>query len=239
MSDETASARSFHGRRKGKALRTAQADRIARLLPGLRIALPRSGAIDLRSLFPRAIDRTVLEIGFGGGEHLAARASEYPDTGFIGVEPFVNGMAKLFGRIEAERLDNIRIYDDDAKLLLSALPDGSVDLVYLLFPDPWPKRRQRKRRFLDDRNLQALGRVLRPGGELRFATDIDDYAGWALVRVARSPDFAWRPAGPSDWRRPWPGWPGTRYEAKAAAAGRASSYLTFSRVPVSSATTAC
>jgi tRNA (guanine-N7-)-methyltransferase len=145
-------------------------------------------------------------------------------------EPFVNGLAKLLAVIEREGLANIRLWDRDATELLPHLPSGSLDTVYLLYPDPWPKRRQRKRRLLSDETLAALARVLRPGGELRFATDIDDYAGWALARALRSPDLAWTAERPDDWRRPWPGWPGTRYEAKALSQGRRPSYLTFRRV---------
>jgi tRNA (guanine-N7-)-methyltransferase len=138
-------------------------------------------------------------------------------------------MAKLLATIEREGLSNIRLWDGDATALLPRLAAASLDVVYLLYPDPWPKRRQRKRRFLSDDTLAAFARILRPGGELRFATDIDDYAGWALARALRSPALAWTAERPDDWRRPWPGWPGTRYEAKAAAEGRRPSYLTFRR----------
>ena len=169
------------------------------------------------------------EIGFGSGEHLAYRADLLPDHGFIGCEPFVNGMAKLLATIAREDLGNVRLWDRDATALLPRLPAASLDTVYLLYPDPWPKRRQRKRRFLSDETLSALARVLKPGGELRFATDIDDYAGWALARALRSKDFAWTAERPDDWRRPWPGWPGTRYEAKALQDGRRPSYLTLRR----------
>jgi len=170
-----------------------------------------------------------LEIGFGGGEHLAARAGAHPDVGFIGCEPFVNGMAKLLAVIADENLRNIRVWDQDAAGLIARLPEGSIDQAYLLYPDPWPKRRQRKRRFISDEHLAALARVMREGAELRFATDIDDYAGWALARVLRSSSFVWQAERPDDWRRPWTGWPGTRYEMKARSEGRGSAYLTFTR----------
>ena len=232
MDGDGSPARAFHGRRKGKRLRDAQSDRLGRILPRLRIEADGAGPIDPRSLFDRPVERIVLEIGFGGGEHLAACAAAERTAGFIGVEPFVNGMAKLFAAVETERLDNVRVFDDDATLLLPRLPPGSVDAVFLLFPDPWPKRRQRKRRFVSDENLGLIARALRPGGEFRFATDIDDYAGWTLARVLRSPDFAWRPERADEWRRPWDGWPGTRYEAKAAAAGRGASYLRVLRASV-------
>ena len=170
-----------------------------------------------------------LEIGFGGGEHLLARAAENPDVGFVGCEPFVNGVAKLLAGIEALGLTNLRVRADDATGLIEAAPDATFSRIYLLYPDPWPKRRQLKRRFVSERNIAALARVLKPGGELRFATDIDDYAGWTLRRFAASPLFAWEARTADDWRLPWQGWTPTRYEAKARAAGRSSAYLTFRR----------
>jgi tRNA (guanine-N7-)-methyltransferase len=230
----------FFGRRKGKKLRKGQDDLVATLLPRLRV--PESGAIDPAALFgeaqrlsPTPISSpcsggAILEIGFGGGEHLAAEAKAHPDIGFVGCEPFLNGMAKMLATIDREGLENIRLWDRDAAELLPRLASGSLDLVYLLYPDPWPKRRQRKRRFLNDETLAAIAKILKTGGELRFATDIDDYAGWALARVLRSPDLRWTAERPDDWRRPWPGWQGTRYEMKAAAEGRGACYLTFRRV---------
>jgi tRNA (guanine-N7-)-methyltransferase len=221
----------FFGRRKGKALRAGQAERIAQLLPELRVQLPAElASIEPGSLFATRPAQVWLESGFGGGEHLAQQARSHPDIGFIGIEPFVNGVAKLLGVVADERLSNIRIWDEDATQLLPFLAPGMIDGVYLLYPDPWPKRRQRKRRFVSDENLAALARVMRPGAELRFATDIDDYAGWALARVFRSADFAWDAIRPDHWRRPWPDWPGTRYEQKARREGRGSAYLTFRRV---------
>jgi tRNA (guanine-N7-)-methyltransferase len=171
-----------------------------------------------------------LEIGFGGGEHLLARALERPDVGFVGCEPFVNGVAKLLSGIEAAGLDNVRVFMDDATALLETVPDAAFSRIYLLYPDPWPKRRQHKRRFVTERSVAALARALKPGGELRFATDIDDYAGWTLRRFLASPSFVWEARTADDWRVPWSGWAPTRYEAKARAAGRGSAYLTFRRV---------
>jgi tRNA (guanine-N7-)-methyltransferase len=226
---------SFHGRRKGKRLRKGQEDLVATLLPCLR--LPAEGPVDLDRLFVAAGETAsadaappiVLEIGFGGGEHLAAEARARPGGRFIGCEPFVNGMAKLLAAIAREGLGNIRLWDGDAAGLLPRLPPASVDTVYLLYPDPWPKRRQRKRRFISDETLRAFARIMRPGAELRFATDIDDYAGWALAHVLRSSDFEWTAQRADDWRQPWDGWPGTRYEAKAMREARPPSYLTFRR----------
>ena len=218
---------SFHGRRKGKPLRPGH-DRLLRdLLPSLR--LPGGPLTDLAPLFPQGCETIELEIGFGGGEHLADAATRCPSVGFIGCEPFVNGMAKMLARIEADGIGNVRLWDDDAAELLPRLPQGSLERVYLLFPDPWPKRRQRKRRFVSDERLAQIARTLRPGGEFRFATDIDDYAGWTLARVLRSQAFRWPARGPEDWSRPWPDWIGTRYEGKATREGRPASYLTFLR----------
>ncbi len=219
------SAGAFFGRRKGKALRAGQTQLVRTLLPRLRVD-PGGDIAAFRSRYPELW----LEIGFGGGEHLAARARANPGIGFIGCEPFLNGMAKLLAVVDQENLENIRVWDDDITKLLPHLPAGAFRVVSILYPDPWPKRRQRKRRLVSDETLAALARVIAPGGELRFATDIDDYAGWALARVLRSPDFRWRAAGPDEWRRPWAGWPGTRYEAKALREGRVPSYLTFERV---------
>ena len=251
MTNGPASPGSFYGRRKGKQLRAAQSERLERLLPELRIVPPerwlvgRSGqtefgaffvsgewsrpVLDPATLFPSARE-VWLEIGFGGGEHLAHQARSHPAVGFLGVEPFVNGVTKLLAAVETEGLGNIRLWDRDAAELLPLLPPASLDRVYLLYPDPWPKRRQRKRRFISEANLSGLARVMRPGAELRFATDIDDYAGWTLARAAGHPDFAWDAASRSDWVDPWAGWPGTRYEAKARREGRGSAYLTFRRV---------
>lgn len=170
-----------------------------------------------------------LEIGFGAGEHLVARALENPDVGIIGCEPFVNGVAKLVLAIAEHDLDNVRVRSDDATALIEAAPPGAFSRIYLLYPDPWPKRRQNKRRFVNEETLALLARVLESGGEFRFATDIDDYAGWTLKRLLASPDFIWQASNANDWRQPWAGWSPTRYEEKARAAGRASVYLTFRR----------
>ncbi|MCJ2035919.1 tRNA (guanine(46)-N(7))-methyltransferase TrmB [Methylobacterium sp. J-068] len=229
--DAEAAGRAFYGRRKGKRLRAGQEQRLAELLPALRLTLPPTGqALDPKSLFPVPTDEVWLEIGFGGGEHLAAQAHANPRTGIIGAEPFVNGVVKLLRAVDEGDLRNVRVWDEDATALLAALPDASLARVYLLYPDPWPKRRQRKRRFVSDAALAEIARVLRPGGVFRFASDIDDYAGWTLVRAARCRDLDWTAGAASDWTRPWADWPGTRYEAKALAAGRPPSYLEFRRV---------
>ena len=227
MSEASERAGAFFGRRKGKKLRAAQDELVQTLLPTIRV-VPGS---DIPAQFPNPQAReTWLEIGFGGGEHLAAQARTHRDVNIIGCEPFVNGMAKLLAVIEHERLDNIRVWDDDVTDLLPTLPDASFDRVYILYPDPWPKRRQRKRRLVSDENLAMLARVMKPGAELRFASDIDDYIGWVLARILRSPHFRWTATRANDWRTPYEGWPGTRYEAKAIREGRVPSYLILKRI---------
>lgn len=231
--DEQGPAGAFFGRRKGKRLRPGQEERLATLLPERRVPDPREAPqafADLAGLFPHRPERIVLEIGFGGGEHLAHMARSEPQAGFIGVEPFVNGMAKMLARIDEEDLANVRLWDQDAALLLPALPDASLEAVYLLYPDPWPKRRTRKRRFVSPESLAEIARVLKPGGLFRFASDIDDYVGWTLARAAKEERLRWTAVRADDWRTPYPGWPGTRYEAKAVREGRTPSYLTFERV---------
>jgi tRNA (guanine-N7-)-methyltransferase len=218
---------SFFGRRKGKPLRAHQDELVRDLLPMLRV----SGA-DVAAGAAFAPDLTGerwLEIGFGGGEHLARMAELHPKDRFIGCEVFLNGVAKLLAAVESRQLTNIRLFDEDAARLLADLPGACIDRICILYPDPWPKFRQRKRRFISPENIEKLARVLRPGGELRFATDIDDYAGWALSLMIKSGLFDWRGASPDDWSHPWPDWASTRYEIKARAAGRATSYLTFIR----------
>jgi tRNA (guanine-N7-)-methyltransferase len=220
--------RQLYGRAKGKALRAAQSQRVEQLLPNL--------AIDLDKLrdgpavqFPHEPSELFLEIGFGGGEHLAAMAKAHSETGFLGVEPFLNGVAKLLGTIEADRIGNIRLLRGDGRHVLGALPSSSLDRVYLLYPDPWPKRRQRKRRIVDQAFLDELARVIRPGGEFRFASDIDDYVGWTLARVLPHAAFEWLARDARDWLDPWEGWHRTRYEEKAIREGRVPSYLRFRR----------
>lgn len=226
MSADIEHAGAFFGRRKGKKLRAGQDDLIQNLLPTLRVA---PGA-PFETLFAKPGRETWLEIGFGGGEHLAAQAQTHADVNIIGCEPFVNGMAKLLATIERDHLANIRVYDDDVTDLLPTLPEGCLDRVYILYPDPWPKRRQRKRRLVSDEMLVELARVMRKGAELRFASDIDDYIGWVLARALRSRHFRWSATRADDWRRPYDGWPGTRYEAKAIREGRTPSYLTLLRL---------
>lgn len=218
--------RRLHGRSKGKALRRHQAELVAELLP--RLSLDLAQPFETTPLFPQPARELRLEIGFGGGEHLIEAAAE-ADVGFIGCEPFLNGVAKLLAQVEQRQLTNIRLHRGDAAEVLDWLPKSSLGRVYLFYPDPWPKRRQRKRRFVSEENLGRLARVMRPGAQLRFATDIDDYAAWTLARLRACPQFSWPAAGSSDWALPWKDWTSTKYEGKAVQAGRRPVYLTFIR----------
>ncbi len=223
------SPRRLHGRSKGKALRRHQAELISGLLPQLALDLSQP-IIDPRKLFSLPVRETRLEIGFGGGEHLIEAATREPEVGFIGCEPFINGMARLLSQIEQRGLNNIRLHRGDAVEVLDRLPDASLDRVYLFYPDPWPKRRQRKRRFVSADTLARLARTMQKGAELRFATDIDDYAAWTLARLRLSPNFKWMASAAADWLVPWEGWTTTKYESKAIAAGRKAVYLSFLRL---------
>ncbi len=184
---------------------------------------------NLASLFPHQPDETWLEIGFGGGEHLIARAKAHPEIGFVGCEPFINGMAKALVAIDANALGNIRLHFGDALELIDRLPDRSLAGVDLLYPDPWPKKRHWKRRFVQDETVAKLARIIRPGGIFRFATDIPHYAAWTLERLLRAPDFTWTAEKADNWRLQWPEWVETRYEAKAKREGRTPAYFIFQR----------
>jgi tRNA (guanine-N7-)-methyltransferase len=220
---------SFYGRRKGHRLRARQAGLLDSLLPRLALDLTKPAPAQLAALFPFPAEAVRLEIGFGGAERLIAQAQAHPGIGFIGCEPFVNGMAKALSAIAELELKNIRLHHGDATMLLAWLPAGSLKRVELLYPDPWPKRRHWKRRFVQDATVAALARVLAPGGEVRFASDWADYIAWTLQRLIRCPDFAWTAERADDWRTPWPDFAGTRYAAKAMREGRGSCYLTFRR----------
>jgi tRNA (guanine-N7-)-methyltransferase len=229
MDTELRQTRTFFGRRKGHKLRNRQAELLATLLPRLALGIARPAPADLAALFPSPVSEIQLEIGFGGGENLVAQAAARPAHGFIGVEPFVNGMAKALAAIESAGLQNIRLHFDEAAGLMKWLPDSSLARIELIHPDPWPKRRHWKRRFVQDASIAQFARVLRCGGEVRFVTDIADYAAWTLQRFLRSPDFDWMAQCADDWRRPWPEFSSTRYHAKAARQERAPCFLTFRR----------
>jgi tRNA (guanine-N7-)-methyltransferase len=226
---ETAHLRSY-GRRKGKPLSARKERLLKDLLPRLRLDLKQRAPDRLTELFPLPVKDIWLEIGFGSGEHLLWQAEHNKDVGFIGCEPFINGMASLLGAVEDRGLKTIRVHDGDAREVLAWLPDGSIGRAFLLFPDPWPKKRQLKRRLLAPDTVSELARVLSPGGELRFASDNGDYAAHALLLMRQSGAFTWTAERATDWRERPAGWPETRYERKAMSEGRKSAYLSFRRV---------
>ena len=220
---------SFFGRRKGHKLRPHQTDLIAHLLPHLSIDLdmPKPGRAS--ELFDAPVESVRVEIGFGGGEHLIAEALAFPHVGFIGCEPYVNGMAKILTRIETQNIGNIRLFAGDAAELLAWLPDTALSRIDLIHPDPWPKRRHWKRRFVQDATVAQMARILKPGGEFRFVCDIPEYVAWTLAHLARSSDFRWLAEKADDWRQPWPNYTMTRYGRKAEREGRRAAYLRFRR----------
>ncbi len=218
--------RTLYGRSRGKALRAGQQRLRDEAFPRYSIA---PDAFAAGSPFPAARE-IWLEIGFGAGEHLIAQARANPDVGLVGCEPFLNGVVAALAGIERENLRNVRLRLGDAQGLVEAAPDGFFSRVFVLYPDPWPKRRHHKRRVIAPTMIEALARVMREGAELRFATDIDDYAGWTLARFLTSRLFRWTASRADDWRLPWPDWRPTRYEAKALKEGRSSVYLTFVRL---------
>jgi tRNA (guanine-N7-)-methyltransferase len=220
------SQRAFFGRRKGHPLKPRQAALFETLLPRVALDPTKPAPADLRAWFGD-VDEVRLEIGFGGAEHLIEQARACPRSGFIGADAFVNAIAKALAAIDQNKLANVRLHFGDASALIDWLPAGALTRIDLLYPDPWPKRRHWKRRFIQDETLTRLARILESGGELRFVTDIADYAAYALARVLRSPDFIWTAEAASDWRQPWQGFAGTRYEAKAKREGRVPAYFVF------------
>lgn len=233
MAEEPRRSRSteaFFGRRRGKTIRTPQAEALESRLPAYLIDLGKAPPAPPTALFAAPVKQVCLEIGFGGGEHLIHEVTRQPDIGFIGVEPFVNGMAKLLLATGDTHLPNLRVYNDDATRLLDWLPEGSLSGIDLLYPDPWPKKRHWKRRFVSKVNLDRFARVLEKGGRFRFASDIDTYVNWTLRHCREHPAFEWQARSADDWRKPYEGWPGTRYEAKALREGRTPAYLTFKRI---------
>lgn len=231
MSDAQSERRrdSFFGRRKGHTLRAGRADTLERVLGRFELDISLPPPDTLESLFEVPVGSIALEIGFGGGEHLIHRALEAPAVGRIGVEPFLNGMAKAAAAIDERGIGNVRLFSRDAAELLDWLPPASLVAIDLLYPDPWPKLRHWKRRFVSPRNVERFARVLKPEGFFRFASDIDSYVDWTLQHLRDQPAFEWLARDADDWRMPFPGWPGTRYEAKAIREGRRGTYLTFRR----------
>jgi tRNA (guanine-N7-)-methyltransferase len=225
--DGQAQVRRLYGRSRGKALRAGQQHLLANALP-LFSTTPE--ALVGGRAFAGSPREIWLEIGFGAGEHLLEQARANPEVGIVGCEPFLNGVVAALVGLERERLLNVRLRRGDAQTVIEKAPDGFFSRVFMLYPDPWPKRRHHKRRLISLSLIETLARVMRAGAELRFATDIDDYAGWTLARFLASPDFRWSATRPEDWRQPWLNWRPTRYEAKARSEGRGSVYFTFVRV---------
>ena len=224
--------RNFHGRIKGKALRLNQEawldEDLGRLSPG---AVdwdinPDRKPIDLKEYFG---NREIwLEVGFGGGEHMMHQAVSNPDVGIIGCEPYINGVAMLLGKIRTANAQNIAVYPGDVRNMFDVLPEASISRAFLLYPDPWPKTRHHKRRFVTEEHLAPLSKVLKKNAIFRVATDIPDYVRQTLEQVPRH-GFEWLAERPAHWREPWNDWISTRYEKKALREGRVPHYLTFRR----------
>ena len=225
--------RRVYGRRLGHRLRPGRQALLERALPGLRIDLPEDerARIDVTGLFPAPVRHLWLEIGFGAGEHLACQLRGNPAIGIVGCEPYVQGVAGLLSHLEADgTAERVRIFPDDGRLLVHHLPDACIGRLFVLFPDPWPKKRHHKRRLIDAESLAAFARVLKDGAEFRWASDDRDYVDWTLERVAANRAFALSGDSPGDGRARPADWPETRYEQKARAAGRAPVLLGFVRV---------
>ena len=226
--------RNFYGRFKGKTLRDTQKDALENVLDDWAVANvgweenPDRVPLDPDALFPKA-QPLWLEIGFGGGEHLVHQAGTYPDINLIGCEPFINGVAMLLGKCRASNLRNLAIHPGDVRDLFDVLPRASVEKAFLLYPDPWPKKRHHRRRFVTPEFLDPLARVLAPGAIIRVATDIPDYVRQTREEVPGQ-GFEWFAKRPADWREPWDDWLSTRYEQKALREGRVPHYLTFRRL---------
>ena len=217
------------GRRRGRTLRAGKQSLLDTLLPKLSvsdwgIAVDSDLTTNSQSPIP---DQLWLEIGFGGGEHLVHQAALYPKVGIIGCEPYINGIGDLLKKIDTQKLSNIRIFTDDARLLIEKLPDACLEKVFILYPDPWPKTRHHKRRLVSKETLDMLARVMKSRAELRLATDHADYATWMLERLLIHPSFSWQAKTANDWKNPPTDWITTRYEQKRLAG--TPSYLNFIR----------
>ncbi|MCH9809205.1 MAG: tRNA (guanosine(46)-N7)-methyltransferase TrmB [Alphaproteobacteria bacterium] len=226
--EEVAELRSF-GRRRGRAMSPRQKQLMADALPGLSLDLTAPAPENLAELFSPPIREVWLEIGFGGSEHLIWQAENNPDVGLIGCEPFEDGVVKAVSSIEQNALGNVRLHADDARDVLRWLPEASIDRAFILFPDPWPKKRHVRRRLVNAKLFEAMGRVMKPGAQLRIGTDIGDYLRTMLIAFQHQSAFKWPCAGPQEWRRRPADWPQTRYEQKAVREGRRSYYLSFVR----------
>ena len=222
--------RKFYGRRKGKTLTKKRADLIDTLLPQMTLAYDKSNNRDHvpADFFEKGYNDYWLEIGFGDGAHLAAQAQMHPNVGFIGCEPFMNGVAGLMCEVEEHDIQNILVWPDDARDVMDGLQDGCLGRIFLLHPDPWPKTRHHKRRFIQTKTVQELARLLKTGGELRVATDDQDLCDWMLHHITENPAFEWTAERADDWRNPPDDWPVTRYGEKQLAG--IPVYLTFKKV---------
>ncbi|MCK0141732.1 tRNA (guanine(46)-N(7))-methyltransferase TrmB [Aliiroseovarius sp. F20344] len=225
--------RNFYGRLKGKGLRDSQKTYLDEDLKALSPGAvdweenPDRTPLDLNALFGGK--PVWLETGFGGGEHMVHQAATYPDIGIIGCEPYINGVAMLLGKIRAAGCENVAVHPGDVRDLFDVLPPESIDKAFLLYPDPWPKKRHHRRRFVTPEYLEPFHKVLKPGAEFRVATDIPDYVRQTLEEVPRA-GFEWLGEHAEDWRKPWSDWISTRYEQKALREGRTPHYLTFRRI---------
>ncbi|NWK98171.1 tRNA (guanosine(46)-N7)-methyltransferase TrmB [Sphingobium lactosutens] len=220
----------LYGRQSGPKLRKGQQELVDTLLPA--ISVPAEGEVTAANLFGPSShgDRPLhFEIGFGGGEHMAYRADMLPDHGFIGCEPFLNGVVQALGHVRDQALGNVRLHMGDALDVLSRIPDGALSFVYLLHPDPWPKARHAKRRMMNPGPVAMIARKLKPGGEFRFGTDHPVYLRWALMVMNGHPDFDWLASEPMDFQNRPGGWPETRYEAKARRIGHEVWYFRYRR----------
>ncbi len=232
MSETKRPHRNFYGRLKGKTLKASQKtyldEDLAALSPGPVTwdDNPQRQHLDLAGRFGGK--PVWLEIGFGGGEHLVHQAQQNPQVGIIGAEPYINGVAMLLGKIRRADVGNLAVHPGDARDLMDVLPEASVDRAFLLYPDPWPKTRHHRRRFVTPEHLVPLARALKPGAVFRVATDIEDYVRQTLQEVPKA-GFVWTAERPQDWRKAWPDWISTRYEQKALREGRIPHYLTFIR----------
>ena len=245
MENKTFREYQFYGRRKGKKLKPSREVLLECFLPKVRLnGVSGRKNVDPLSCFPFSVRSIWLEIGFGGGEHIAQQSLLHPDIGFIGAEVFLNGITSLLTHLTGTqrrgdvdenvslaqgRVDNVRVYDNDARDILPCFKNGSFERIYVLFPDPWPKKRHADRRFIGPKNLPVLARLLRSGGELRIASDDMNYIRWSLQHLMDSADFEWTAQSAEDWRKPPADWIGTRYEQKALAKGKKPVYLIFKR----------
>lgn len=224
----------FYGRRCGRPLRPGRRAAVAARLPERALPPLQAGArLEPHALFEGAVSDVWLEIGFGSGEHLVGRAAANPDVGFIGCEPWLDGVAALLAQAPPTLLPRLRVLADDARPLLAALTDASLGRVFVLFSDPWPKRRHHRRRLIQPETLRQIARILKPGGELLFASDHDDYVRWTLALATAEPALTWCARRPEDWRRPPAGWIATRYQRKAETRGQRCHFLRFLRTPSS------